>query len=194
MKLAIREQEEYFLKVFNRHFEKGSFPKVWKDSRLVLIEKPKKEGVSKSSYRPICLINNIGKTYERLINQRLIVELKRGEGLSEAQFDFRKSRSTTGAIGRITEIAQDINKGPYKSRKSCVLVTLDIQNAFNSAPWKGVIKALHKKRISAYLIRVLKAYLNQRTLKVGERSLLNMTCGEASGVRYWSHSVECLLQ
>lgn len=181
VKRALLEQEEYCLRVFNRHIGEGTFPRVWKDARLVLIEKPKKEQSNVAGYRPICLMGNIGKVYERLINQRLIEELDQGVGLHEEQYGFRKGRSTTDAIARILKLADTVNTGPYKSRRCCVLVTLDIRNAFNSAPWEGIIKALHRKGISAYLVRVIKAYLSQRTLQVGEAGHLVMTCGVPQG-------------
>lgn len=62
-----------------------------------------------------------------------------------------------------------------------VLVTLDIRNAFNSAPWTGIVGALYDKHVSGYLIRVVKDYLSQRTLQVGEEGKLEMTCGVPQG-------------
>ena len=44
----------------NRCLEKGQIPKEWKVARLVLIEKKRKEE-EKAKYRPICLLNGMGK-------------------------------------------------------------------------------------------------------------------------------------
>lgn len=45
----------------------------------------------------------------------------------------------------------------------------------------GIIKALHRKGISEYLVNVIKAHLSQRTLQVGERGQIEMTCGVPQG-------------
>lgn len=58
------EQEKHCIRVFNRQINEGAFPKIWKDSRLVLLEKSKKEGSTIASYRPICLINYFGRNID----------------------------------------------------------------------------------------------------------------------------------
>lgn len=47
------------------------FPKKWKEANLVLLEKERKVGQAVPTYRPICLLNVLGKVYERLLNERL---------------------------------------------------------------------------------------------------------------------------
>ena len=49
----------------------GHFPRGWRRARLVLVKKPGKPDFSPSSYRPICLLSEAGKLFERVIVQRL---------------------------------------------------------------------------------------------------------------------------
>lgn len=77
----------------------GLFPKIWKEGRLVLIRKPSKPEELPSSYRPICVLNKVGKIFERIIAQRIETHLNEiGPNISGDQFGFRKSRSTVDAI------------------------------------------------------------------------------------------------
>ncbi|XP_063931815.1 uncharacterized protein LOC135143805 [Zophobas morio] len=81
------------LEVMNRCLEKGVVPKEWKVARLVLIEKERKEEEN-AKYRPICLLNGMGKLYEGMLAARLRNDVRRLGGLAETQYGFRAGRST----------------------------------------------------------------------------------------------------
>lgn len=51
-------------------------------------------------------------------------------------------------------------------RHHCVLVTLDVRNAFNSVPWGRIDGALRAIRVSPYLICLLRSYMENQTLLV----------------------------
>ncbi|KAL1446824.1 hypothetical protein WDU94_015654 [Cyamophila willieti] len=104
------------------------------------------------------------------------------QALSEHQFGFRKGKSTVDAVRIVKELtSKELSKrGDSKSRKMCILTTLDIKNAFNSANWEKVIKALETKGISNYLIKMMEAYLNEREIKE-ESFTKSMTAGVPQG-------------
>lgn len=181
VKATIIHEENYILEVFNNIWTKCMFPKIWKKGKLVLIEKPKKEKNAKQTYRPICLLNEMGKLYERLINKKLQEDIEKKGGLSDLQFGFRKGKSTVDALSQVMEISRAANSGIYKNRDFCMLITVDVKNAFNSAPWKHIIAAMRKRNLDPHLIAVVKAYLSERTLQVGETGLLDVTCGVPQG-------------
>lgn len=143
--------------------------------RLVLLEKPKKDTNSEQTYRPICLLNKLGKLYERIINKKLHENIEREGGLADLQFGFRNGGSTVDALNRVKEIAKHENSGALRSRDFCLLITVDVRNAFNSAPWKGITKAMDKKDLHSHLIQIIKAYLSDRTLQIGESKKLEVT-------------------
>ncbi|XP_011859623.1 PREDICTED: uncharacterized protein LOC105557088 [Vollenhovia emeryi] len=75
------------------------FPEMWKQSNLVLIPKEGKPADTPSGYRPICLLDEAGKTLERVIAARLVWHMDNvGPNLSDRQFGFREGRSTIDAI------------------------------------------------------------------------------------------------
>jgi len=47
--------------VVNNYVKSGTFPDDWKTAKLLLIEKPQKHLNDAITYRPICLINVMGK-------------------------------------------------------------------------------------------------------------------------------------
>ncbi|KAL1446556.1 hypothetical protein WDU94_003615, partial [Cyamophila willieti] len=171
---------DLLLKVFNFHLKKGDFPSIWKEGRVVLIPKPKKEN-QPLKYRPICLLNTFGKLYEGLIIRRIIREMDEKNVLSPNQFGFRTGNSTIDAINQVIRIARrEMDKGRSRTRKLCVLVTLDIRNAFSSASWTHIISALTSNGLSPYLINVVKSYLHERRITHGEVSF-EMSAGVPQG-------------
>ena len=63
------------------------------------------------------------------------------------------------------QTTQEAWKENHRTRDSCVLVTLDVKNAFNSARWVEILDALeHRFRVPAYLLRVVSDYLSDREL------------------------------
>ncbi|XP_049315861.1 uncharacterized protein LOC125779263 [Bactrocera dorsalis] len=108
LKIAIKHNAKPFAELFTRCLQKGVFPKIWKKQRLVLLQKPNKPAGEPNSYRPLCMLDTTGKILERIICARLELHLeKEGEkGLSDNQYGFRKKRSTTDAIKKLTDIAK----------------------------------------------------------------------------------------
>ena len=97
-KEVIGAYPEILLEVFNSCFRDGRFFADWKKQRLILLSKSNKPLGDASSYRPICLLDTMGKLLEEMILQRLQSHMVGEKGLSENQFSFRKGRSTVDAI------------------------------------------------------------------------------------------------
>lgn len=70
------EHQETFLQIVNDIIKARSFPPDWKQTSLFLIEKPKKDTTVELSYRPIFLLNILGKIAEQLICDRIYKELE----------------------------------------------------------------------------------------------------------------------
>lgn len=179
---VVLEIPDTFLRILNRHLKDGTFPRIWKEARIVLLEKPRKNQRDPPAYRPVCLLNTMGKLFEGILNERIKKEIQEKDILSDKQFGFRKGRSTVDAIKIVTELAgNEIRKrGDCRTRKMCILTTLDIRNAFNTANWEKVIDSLQRKGISQYLIKMMEAYLCNREIR-GENFEKNMSGGVPQG-------------
>lgn len=65
--------------------------------------------------------------------------------LSENQYCFRKDRSTVDALLKIVDTVRTARAGTHRTRKYCLVVTLDVWNAFNSDGWSHILQALRDK-------------------------------------------------
>jgi len=154
-----------------------SFPACWKRAKLVLLHKgPGKPMDAPSSYRPICLLDTPGKLLERLLIQRLEGHLE--SRMAPNQFGFRKGVSTESAVDSVLKIAAwaAATNGPTKDL--CVLVTLDVMNAFNTLRWPVIDEALRRKGTPEYLVQMLRSWLSDRDLLFGDAGASKpVTCG-----------------
>lgn len=78
---------------------------------------------------------------ERMVMGRLRSEIARTGGFSNTQYGFEKGRGTIDVIMNVWEKAEEA-RAPAGGEKKCVLVKLDVKNAFNSAPWSSIDEVL----------------------------------------------------
>ncbi|XP_060831526.1 uncharacterized protein LOC132915726 [Bombus pascuorum] len=135
------------------------YPRAWRTARLVLLRKEGRPLDSPSAYRPICLLDEVGKLLERIIAARLEAHMERREpGWHDSQYGFRRGRSTVDAVRRVCSKVEDM----VSQEGVAIAVSLDITNAFNSIPWARILEALNYYEIPEYLVRVIRAYLCDR--------------------------------
>lgn len=180
IKEMILENPRIFQRILNNLWQEGQFPRIWKEARVVLIEKPKKNLNDISTYRPICLLNSLGKTYETLLNERLKKELQEKNLLSSRQYGFRAGLSTVDAVKHVTRIAKDEMAKTNWKRKLCILITCDIKNAFNTANWREISEEMKNMGLDKQLVRSIESYLSDRKI-VGEEFNKWMTGGVCQG-------------
>lgn len=180
LKLLIQHMPEFFRVIHWNVIQIRKFPSKWKTAKLCLIPKNKLDANGEMTYRPICLINTLGKILEGIVEKRLRTEIDEKDGLSDNQFGFRRGRSTIDAISKVKEIAESAKIGAYQHKKVCLMITFDIKNAFNTAKWEIIVKELRRKNISKYLIDIIKSYLTERTLIIDNKEI-DLTMGVPQG-------------
>jgi hypothetical protein len=180
VKNLVEEVPEVFLEVMNDCLRIRTFPRTWKVARLILLPKGK-PGTEKRKFRPICLLNTLGKLLEHLIRARLANNLEEKGGLSDAQFGFREGLSTVDAFEEVMKVARFANVGTWDRKDYCALALIDVENAFNSAPWARVVEAMERWTLDAYLIGLIQSYLTERGLVVTNRERVEVVCGVPQG-------------
>lgn len=149
--------------IYNRCISAGIFPAEWKKSRLVLIPKQDgaiKEGIPKS--RPICVLDEIGKAFERILSKKINQWFFENPqyALSDNQYGFVEGRSTVDALRRVVDIIEDA----FSNELVVVAISIDIENAFNSIPWRTIRTALKEKHVPDYVRRLIDSYLHDRII------------------------------
>jgi len=115
------------------------------------------------------MLDTTGKLYEWIISNRIEEAMaKEKTSLADNQYGFRKGRSTIDAIDKVMNVVKDAGEGTIYQRQLCVLITLDVANAFNSASWRAIIQAMTSKNIPEYLICVVRNYFCERKILHGE--------------------------
>ncbi|XP_076386337.1 uncharacterized protein LOC143264206 [Megachile rotundata] len=153
-------------RLFTACLREGTFPGIWKRGRLVLLRKAGRPEDEPSSYRPIVLLDEIGKLFERVIAERLVAHLSGvGPDLAPCQFGFRKERSTVDAVRRVRAIAEAAtSRGGL-----AIAVSLDIVNAFNSLPYWAIEEGLVIHCVPGELRDIVSDYLRGRTVECVDR-------------------------
>jgi len=170
-----------FCHIFNSSLKLGCIPKAWKSSKIVMIPKKGKDKTDLNSYRPISLLNCIGKWLEKIINSKLQFWLEANKVLPDAQSGFRKNKSTQDQILRLT---QDIVHGFNNSERTAAIF-FDLEKAFDKASHSGLLYKLKEKGLDATLWCWIKNFLDDRSFCVshqGARSkFYPITCGVPQG-------------
>jgi hypothetical protein len=92
------------LTVFNAAIRNGYHPYEWKRSLTLALRKLKKgDYTDPKAYRPIALLNTLGKLLERVIASRMSQLAETNGLLPDSQMGARPGRSSETAIQMITE-------------------------------------------------------------------------------------------
>ena len=153
-------------RLFTASLQMGSFPSQWKVARVITLRKPGKKSYSLArSYRPISLLNHMGKWLETLVNRRLHNWLEAHHKLSPHQWGFRRGRYSQGACWRLVEEVTSA----LRAREQVQAVALDLQAAYDSVWKNGLLAKLQQKKVPRYLIHWLRDFISRRRswLQVG---------------------------
>lgn len=144
--------------IFNACMMISYFPVKWKIGKIIPIAKSNGDPTNPKSYRPISLLSNIGKIFERLILERLQCFETLNKIFIPQQFGFRNEHSTVHQILRITE---DAALG-FNKNQSTGLVLLDLEKAFDSVWHDGLIHKLSELKTPLPLLGIISSYLCNR--------------------------------
>jgi hypothetical protein len=92
----------FLTKVFNAVLRNQYFPPVWKHAHVLPILKPGNDPTQPSSYRPVSLLDTVGKLFEEILLTRGLREVKERGLLRDEQFGFRPKHSTTLRLARFS--------------------------------------------------------------------------------------------
>jgi hypothetical protein len=92
------------------------------------ILKPGKDPTQPSSYRPISLLDTVGKLSEKILLTRVLREVNERGLLRDEQFGFLPKHSTTLQLARLVE---RVNRN-FDERRLTGAVFLDVPKAFNT--------------------------------------------------------------
>lgn len=161
LKITAASIAEPLSRLFNHSLNKHTFPACWKQSNIVPIHK-KNSKQDKSNYRPVSLLCNISKVFERVVHNRVYDYLISNELLTDKNSGFKKQDST---INQLLGITEKIYKA-LENRKDVRMVFLDLSKAFDRVWHKGLIFKLKRFGITGPLLLWFESYLEHRCQRV----------------------------
>lgn len=188
---------KYMTAIYNSCLTRGTFPKQWKRATIVPIVKPGKERSSEvTKFRPISLLNTGGKVLEKLLIDRIMHYAYSRHLMNDNQFGFTPQKSTTDAAMTVKEYVEESLKGG----QCLVLISLDVQGAFDAAWWPSILKTLREFNCPGNLYNLARNYFSQRSavltvnnIKIKKSAGKGCPQGSCCGPGFWNLQYNSLL-
>jgi exonuclease III len=147
-------------RVFNACLEQAYCPSHFKETVTIPLRKPGKSDYSQvKSYRPIALLNTIGKVLEFIVAKRISYLAEQHKLLPEGHMGARRLRSTDHGIHLMIErIYAAWNKNNVAS-----MLLLDVAGAFDNVSHERLIHNLKRKGIDKSIVDWIRSFLKDRT-------------------------------
>ena len=168
------------VEIFNNCVNLGIYPDILKIGKITPLFKSG-EKVIDDNYRPITVLTQINKIFEKLIHKRMMTFTNDNQLLTNCQFGFRKGHSTSHGITHVNEqVTRHLER-----KKVCAVLFIDLKSAFDTVDMDVLVKKLEHYGFRGKILNLLVSYLQNRKqyIKCGdiESCLLHVVCGVPQG-------------
>ena len=147
--------------LFNSSLAHGKVPTTWKEANITPIFK-KNDPLEISNYRPISLLNTIGKVLEKIVHKHVFNFFKDNNVITTLQSGFVPDGSTTNQLLDIyNTFCKALDEG-----KEVRAVFCDVSKAFDRVWHKGLLFKLSSVGINGSLLQWFTDYLKDRKQRV----------------------------
>ena len=143
--------------LINQAFHQGTYPDFLKISKIIPVHKGGNKS-NPSNYRPISLLSNINKIFEKIIYSRLYKFLETNKVIHQNQFGFRAGYSTAMAISTFQESLLNA----FDKKKGTCAILLDLSKAFDTINRDIILYKLRWYGIRGNMWALIKSYLENR--------------------------------
>ena len=164
--------------IINLSLSMGYYPDPYKGATLCMMQKAGKDPTHLINYRPISLLEVMGKVFERIITDRLIKFLNTNNIMNPDQFGFHKSRGTQSALALLYEKVAISQKQHYQ----CNIVCRDIKKAFDKVWHDGLRYKILNINLPDIIEKITCNYITNRTASIRVGSTLGPPIPLMSGV------------
>ena len=160
--------------IINLSLQKGIFPDKLKLTKVIPIYKANDPNLF-TNYRPISLLSNFSKFFEKVMYNRITEFVEQYNILYRCQFGFRKNYSTSHALTHlINKISSAIDQ-----RETTVGVFLDLSKAFDTLDHQILFTKLEHYGIRDVALQWIKSYFSCRRQFVQ----IDQTCSSTQTIK-----------
>ena len=136
-------------------------PNSWEEGEIIRLYKGKGLKGKCSNERGITLASNIGKVYERIINERV----KKQVNITKAQAGGKPGCSTVDHLIVLKQTIDEITT----NGKTAYIIFLDVQKAYDKAWLDAILYALYQNGIEGKNLRTIKNLNSNLTARIQTR-------------------------
>ena len=163
LKKAINTLINHFYFIFRAIFELDVYPDEWKESITIVLRKPGKPSYEEpKAYRPIALLNTLGKLFSSIVADDLSHFCETRNVFPSNQFSGRPSRCTSDSMLLLAHKIKDA----WRQKKVASVLFLDIQGAFPNVVKEVLLHNMRIRGIPPEYIRVTEQILTGRKTKL----------------------------
>lgn len=145
----------------NTMFESCEFPSLFKKTEITPIFK-KGDRNDPSNYRPIAILHNLSKIFEKALLDRMFSFIDTFNILADCQFGFRPKFSTKDAV---LCLLLKIEENYLNKKKTCVIF-IDLTKAFDFVSHDNLVFTLSEYGLRGKFSVLLNNYLSNRFFRV----------------------------
>lgn len=153
---------EPLAKLFQDCLQRSYHPTPFRHSRTVVLRKPQKPAYDVAkAYRPIALLNTLGKVLEKIVARRMSALAEEHNLLPVTQMGARPRRSTITALEMLTEQIRTV----WANNPALVasMLSLDISGAFDKMSHERLIHNIRDARMPQWVASYIRSFLTGRT-------------------------------
>lgn len=137
--------------LFNCILNSGCFPDKWTEGIIIPLHKKGNQN-DVNNYRGITLVSCLSKLFTTVINRRIEKFCNEHNTISDAQFGFRKGRSTVDAIFILNSLVQKY----LNDNKRLYVIFVDMMKCFDSVYRNGLWFKLYNCGIQGKLLSIIR--------------------------------------
>jgi hypothetical protein len=145
----------------------ATFPAKWKIGRITPLFKNKGSPLESRFWRPVTVVSQLALCFEKVTIAQLAAVLT--PHVPKEQFGFVKNSSPSDMLA----LLENICSNALEARQEVKIVGLDLEGAFDSLWFKGLLAQLSHLGISGQVFQLMSSYFTDRKICVvanGERS------------------------
>lgn len=158
---------ELLAAIFAISWKHGVLVTQWREANVIALYKGAGDRAQASSYRPISMTSAVIRSFEHLVRAKLTAHLEQSARFSPMQFGFRGRRGTSDAIAQLMHMI----RRAFELGDMLPVTFLDLRKAFDRVWPDRLLVLLDEAGVGGCVWRWLRGFLNDRRLRVVDRSV-----------------------